>query len=258
MEQNVRIVGMLTDDLRNPVGIPAAQPVFSWKTESDTPGYVQASYRIELISGGETVWDSGEVASPQSVAVVCPLTLAPRASYTWTVTTAGQNGAKASGTASFETGLPADEPFGGASWIAVSEEGERLPVFRREFEVGPCLKTARLYSSGLGAYENFLNGARVGRIEDGSLVYDELKPGFTETQKRKFYNTYDIAPFLKEGRNALAAIRNQNGRTIVNALRLNRYNAGRQKHNGFAGHIMRANRRQDDIFVIRLHKRAPG
>ena len=222
MEQKTRIVGMRTDDLKAPLGISPAHPVFSWKTESDEPRFLQAAYRIEVKTANQTVWDSGKVESPASTGIVCPLVFEPRTAYTWTVTVWDKtnlvfektaDGVRYSydskiaavGEAAFETGLC---DFGGAKWIACAEQEKKtaLPVFRREFEVGKGLAQARLYTSGLGVYESWLNGARVGRTEDGVTVYDELKPGFTQTQKRKFYNTYDITPLLREGKNALAAV----------------------------------------------------
>ena len=61
MEQKTRIVGMRTDDLKAPLGISPAHPVFSWKTESDEPRFLQAAYRIEVKTANQTVWDSGKV-----------------------------------------------------------------------------------------------------------------------------------------------------------------------------------------------------
>lgn len=83
-----------------------------------------------------------------------------------------------------------------------------LPVFRKTFRVKDGLLSARLYTSGLGVYESYLNGERVGRKKpDGSVEYHELKPGFTEAEKRRFYNAYDVTSFLKKGEtNALSAV----------------------------------------------------
>ena len=42
---------------------------------------------------------------------------------------------------------------------------------------------------------------------DGSVSYDELKPGYTEGVKRRMYNTYDVTWMLNEGAsNAISAI----------------------------------------------------
>lgn len=87
-------------------------------------------------------------------------------------------------------------------------EGNQLPAFRKTVDVGNDLLSAKLYTSGLGVYESYINGERVGRkMSDGSIVYHELKPGFTEMADRKFYSTYDVTWMLKEGEtNVLSAV----------------------------------------------------
>ena len=192
MQENasVRLVMLRTNDLTSPLGVSPVRPVFSWKTESDLPRYQQSAYRIVVRAGECVAWDSGKVDSGLSVGVVCPVELNPRTAYTWELTAWNSADDPATAVASFETGLPAEAPFGAAKWISTTDERNpdepHLPVFRKEFGVKPGLKTARLYTSGLGTYESYLNGARVGKTENGATVYDELKPGFTQTEKRKF------------------------------------------------------------------------
>jgi Alpha-L-rhamnosidase N-terminal domain./F5/8 type C domain./Bacterial alpha-L-rhamnosidase. len=93
-------------------------------------------------------------------------------------------------------------------------------VVRKEFapNSGKTIKSATLYSSGLGAYDVFINGERVGtKQSDGSYVYDELKPGFTQigvwedpnwqgTNQRVHYYTYDVKDLLKSENNAISAL----------------------------------------------------
>ncbi len=87
-------------------------------------------------------------------------------------------------------------------------DGEGLPVFRKEVEIKSDLVSAKLYTSGLGVYEAYINGERIGRLyEDGSVEYHELKPGFTEMEDRKFYSSYDVTWMLEKGKvNTLSAI----------------------------------------------------
>ena len=92
-------------------------------------------------------------------------------------------------------------------FIAARVEGSGLPVFRKEITVKSGLTSAKLYTAGLGVYESYINGQRVGRkYADGSIEYHELKPGFTEMADRKFYSSYDVTWMLKEGANALTSI----------------------------------------------------
>ena len=81
-----------------------------------------------------------------------------------------------------------------------------MPMFRKTFELGANVRRARLYATGLGVYNIFINGERVGQTdEDGNTLYDELKPGSTEMVKTVFYTTHDVTALLREGKNAIGA-----------------------------------------------------
>ena len=81
-----------------------------------------------------------------------------------------------------------------------------MPIFRKTFELGGNIRRARLYATGLGVYNVFINGERVGQTdEDGNILYDELKPGATEMFKTVFYTTHDVTALLQEGKNAIGA-----------------------------------------------------
>jgi len=75
-----------------------------------------------------------------------------------------------------------------------------LPAYRKAVQVGSGLVSAKRYTAGLGVYESYINGVRVGRKQpDGSVVYDELKPGFTQRNKRQYYSSFDVTWMLREG-----------------------------------------------------------
>ena len=81
-----------------------------------------------------------------------------------------------------------------------------VPVFRKTFELSCHVRRARLYATGLGVYNVFINGERVGQTDDdGNTLYDELKPGATELTKTVFYTTHDVTALLQEGKNAIGA-----------------------------------------------------
>ena len=114
------------------------------------------------------------------------------------------------GVMSFENGmLKVGNPNPVSEQIYIqSEGGSSLPAYRKSFTPKADLVSAKLYTSGLGVYESYINGERVGRLmDDGSISYDELKPGFTEMGVRKFYNTYDVTYMLdKDAENVLSAV----------------------------------------------------
>ena len=60
------------------------------------------------------------------------------------------------------------------------------------------MRRARLYVTGLGYYEAFLNGARVGD--------QVLDPGWTMYGKRVFYSTYDVTSQIRQGRNCVGVM----------------------------------------------------
>ena len=89
--------------------------------------------------------------------------------------------------------------------MQTSTEGE--PMFRKTFEVQKKVVSAKLFTSGLGVYDVFMNGQRVGHVQsDGTVIYEELKPGWTDYRYRVFYSMHDVTPYLCEGKNALGAI----------------------------------------------------
>ncbi len=81
----------------------------------------------------------------------------------------------------------------GDPWIPDS-----VKVLRHAFDITKGVKSARLYSTALGAYEMFLNGKRVSE--------DVLAPGWTDYRERVVYQTYDVTDLLTAGNNAIGAL----------------------------------------------------
>lgn len=88
---------------------------------------------------------------------------------------------------------------------AVKAEGERLmgsilpaPMFRKSFDIPGTIKRARLYISGLGFQETYLNGAAVSnRMHDPSVNFYGGRGG---------YVTHDVTSLIRDGKNMLTAI----------------------------------------------------
>ena len=73
-----------------------------------------------------------------------------------------------------------------------------VPMFRNQFSLNKPVESAWIHISGMGHYELSVNGNKVG---------DQfLSPGWTLYQKRIFYNTFDISPYLKTGENAIGVM----------------------------------------------------
>ena len=73
-----------------------------------------------------------------------------------------------------------------------------VPLFRKTFEITKTIESASINISGLGHYELYINGNKVGDRF--------LSPGWSYYQKRNLYNTYDITELLKKSGNAIGAI----------------------------------------------------
>lgn len=66
------------------------------------------------------------------------------------------------------------------------------------FTVKKPVKEAYAMTTGLGLYNFFLNGEKVGK--------DEMTPGWTSYRRHLLYQTYEITDFLKEGDNVAGAM----------------------------------------------------
>lgn len=214
-QSTIKPVQLTCEYLVNPLGIDVKEPRLSWILESDKRGECQTAYQILVSSSPELlskdqgdIWNSGKVTSDQTVHVLYSgKQLASGMQYWWKVRVWDQSGKTSdwSESATWTMGLLQTEDWQ-AKWIGLPlnehapDAANRfvLPVFRREFSIKGKIKKAIVSVCGLGHYELYLNGEKV-----GSNVYD---PGWTEYDKRCLYTTYDVTSDVKEGANAFGAI----------------------------------------------------
>ena len=101
------------------------------------------------------------------------------------------------------------EAAAGSAKRMMQSDGSILPgapMMRKVFVAKQGVRRARLYATGLGVYNVYINGTRVGIThDDGTTEQDELKPGFTEFTKTVFYTTHDVTALVREGGNAIGA-----------------------------------------------------
>ncbi len=215
---------------KHPLGIDDLTPDLSWELQSQEKGRnrYQTAWQVLVATSGEKlqrqnpdVWNSGKVISNRSVHVLykgMPLQSATR--YFWKVRVWDEHGEAGpfSDVSWFETGLlkPSDWE---ASWISaplVFDWGKRTrnlnrrgknappfydypaPLFRKSFVVRKPVASARAYVSGLGFYEMYVNGKKVGDRM--------LDPAFTGYNKTVLYSTLDLTAALREGENAVGVM----------------------------------------------------
>ncbi|MHC4797905.1 MAG: glycoside hydrolase family 78 protein [Planctomycetota bacterium] len=200
--------------LVNPLGVDVAEPRLSWVIESEGRGVRQEAYQI-LAAGSPDklnndigdLWDTGKVESDKSVHVVYAGKSLPSGMRVYWKVRIWCNNRGASGysrPAWWEMGLLKPGDFKGRWISAVHKQGgfpgrdEPAPYFRKLFTLSKPLKRARVYVCGLGYYELYLNGRKVGD--------HVLDPAFTRYDRRALYVTYDITDRLKEGGNVVGVI----------------------------------------------------
>ena len=220
----VSLTDLRTEMLEDPVGLTAPAPRFSWKLISDQKAVTQTSYHIivssscdNLCAGNADIWDSGIVQSDRSIYV--PYTgkeLSSGSKYWWKVkveTTAGRS--EWSSPACWSTGLMSEDKWK-AEWIGNVydcddlEKGVMARYLRKEFKVPRNkIKDAYLHICGLGLYEAYINGHRVGT--------QELSPTATDYDISVMYNTHDVTDMIGAGDNCIGVILG-NGRYTAERL----------------------------------------
>jgi len=226
------------EGLENSMVIDRSEPAFSWKMRDDRRGAAQSAYRIlvastpeRLTEGKADLWDSGKVASDQSLYVPYAGTklVSDQKAY-WTVRLWNQQGEVSafSEPAWFRMSLLNPDKEWVAKWIQAPdkplenkltdlwtkraiipqpqkgldahnwEEMATLrpsPLLRREFTLPSKPVRAILRSCNLGYGENRINGQKVG---DGFF-----EPAITYYPIFALFNTYDVTGMLKQGENTL-------------------------------------------------------
>lgn len=196
--------------LENPLGIDMAKPRLSWNFTSAAQNQFQTAYEI-LVSENEkdskllkgNCWQTSKIISTENIHIEYngqPLKAFTK--YYWRVKVYDKNGIAStwSTIASFETAALQASDWQ-AKWIGDgSKQFERdedfyqqdpMPIFRKQINIRKKIVGARLYISGLGYSEVFINNKK---ISD-----DLLNPGFTAYGKQVLYATYDITGALENG-----------------------------------------------------------
>lgn len=188
----------------NPLGVDAAHPRLFWVLESRERGQRQTAYEIiaatsEKILAGDRgdLWDSGIVKSDETIQIpYVGRGLKSSEQVFWKVRVWDANGKASqwSKPARWMMGLLSPNDWQ-AKWIGAADTNIPSLLLRREFVVKPGLTRALVNICGLGQYELTLNGKKVGD--------DFLSPGWTKYNKTCLYDTLDLTPGLKRGRNVV-------------------------------------------------------
>jgi alpha-L-rhamnosidase len=214
----------------NPAGTPRI-PDFSWILSSGIRGAEQTAYQLIVSSDQKSsekskgiVWNSGKIVSAENAWIkYSGPELQPGTRYFWRIRVWDKSDIPSdwSITGTFITGLFSSNDWSGAKWIGYEEiedslllvpgvhgNGDNLgnvalkrtviPLFRKDITIEKKIKQAFAFISGLGQYELYINGNKIGD--------NFLSPGWTDYRKTCLYNTYDVTSYLTKGSNTIGAI----------------------------------------------------
>ena len=193
--------------LENPVGTGSI-PDFSWIITGNHRGQTQTAYQIIVGSDSEIVkndpgtkWDSGKILSSESAWIQYEGSqLESDKVYYWRIRVWDEEGTVSnwSKTGKFVTGLFTPKDWSDARWIGYEDipdslllvpgvhgNGDNLgnialkrttiPYFRKDFLIEKKIREAHVFISGLGQYELYINGSKIGDRF--------LSPGWTDYKK---------------------------------------------------------------------------
>lgn len=200
------------EQINNPLGIDTRIPAFSWTFISPEKNQWQTGYELivsdnlkDIMIGKGNTWTTGKIVSGQNLYIAyagTPLQSFKR--YYWRVKAYNKKGEASewSKSAWFETAF-LDSKEWKAQWISDGSKNpereedyykdDRMPLFRKQFSVTKKIVSARLYISGLGYHEAYLNGKKIGD--------NVLDPGFTTYRKEVLYVVHDITSMIRKGEN---------------------------------------------------------
>ena len=212
------VVNLRCEYLSDPLGSDVQKPRLSWVIEdkgqkTEVRGQKQTAYRVLVASSEELLkknkgdlWDSGKVASDQSIQVEYQgKPLVSRMYCHWKVRVwlavsklPGEGGDKKgkatdwSKPAFWSMGLLKPEDWQ-AKWVKAG--GETSPWLRKEFTLAAAPERATAFVNVKGYAELYVNGKKVGD--------DVLAPAVAVYRKRTLYNTYEISRYLHAGNNCV-------------------------------------------------------
>jgi len=194
------VAGLRVEGLVDPLGIDVRNPELSWR-----PSVTQKAWRVRAaateaaLASGPYLWDSGRVEGSRCHHHRCggaPLVSRERVYWQVMIWNGADEPSAWSAPAWFEAGLLEEKDWR-SNWLGFPAGWSGTArYFQARIQVPETPGKARLYISGLGWFEAFLNGKRL-----GDAVLD---PALTEYSKSVIYRAFDLAGLLGPGENVLA------------------------------------------------------
>lgn len=194
------VTALRAEGMDNPLGIDIRNPELSWRSPGPQSAWqVRAAAAPEELEVGPHLWDSGRVGGSRSHHhAYGGAPAASRERVWWQVRVwDGRGGVSAwSAPAFFEAGLLESSDWQ-CVWIGFPGAWSGCGRwFQAKFGAPERVRRGRLYIGGLGWFEAFVNGRRL-----GDAVLD---PAPTDCSKSVIYRTFDLEGLLSPGENVLA------------------------------------------------------
>ena len=214
-EAGLTVHDMRCENLSEPLGIGTRIPRLSWKIKSPENGTLQKAYQI-LAASSEgflneekaDLWNSGRIASPESVLVPYKgKELTSRSICYWKVRIWDEYDRMSewSDAVFFSVGL-LDKSDWQAEYIGYAAKSEHTisPQLHRTFNLQETGERLFLYVNSLGYHEVYVNGKKAGD--------HVLTPAVSQFDKRSLVITYDISSLIRKGRNDIVILFSQTRR----------------------------------------------
>ena len=241
------VVNLKCENLTDPLGIDLLAPQLGWELKSEVRNQQQKAWQVlvsdkqsDLAENKGTCWNSGKRISNETCHIPYrgkPLKSGEKLYWKVRVWDGLGRASAWSQAASWEMGFLASSDWQ-AKWIGTGEDQfpdsvgtGPAPWFRKRFQTASDIKSARIRVCGLGFYELYLNGDRVGdqvlapaqtnddtrRLQKLIYFHDD------QSRQRVLYNTYDVTGMLKKTGNVAGIVLgngwyNQRDRTAEGCL----------------------------------------
>lgn len=243
----VKTQSLKCDYLSNPIAIENLHPALSWQLTSTKKNKSQRAYRI-IVAGSPALlarnkgdyWDSGKISSSNSIHVIYEgKPLAARQKVYWKVMVWDEKDRPSawSTTSTWNMGLLSADDWK-AKWIGAGTDKTPdqavtypAPYFRKDFKIGKPIKKATAYVCGLGFYELYINGNKIGKqvLAPAVTNYDVrplkklLYPYDDQSTQRVLYNTFDVTADIATNSNTIGMVLgngwyNQRDRTVEGTM----------------------------------------
>ena len=196
---------LLCEYAADPFGIDNRYPRFSWKLSCTENLRSQESYQIKVYTEdkpgkkGGLVWDSGKVKSTASTNIrYGGESLFSNSKYIWKVTLWDNAGELIeSDNAEFFTAIIGQDTWD-ADWICAPIVHADSLLVRHKFNISKLVFRAVAYIAGLGYYELYANGVKI-----GDQVLSNAATGYERTV---LYSVFDLTQSLNDGQNVIGAM----------------------------------------------------